>query len=719
MKWAAVRAPGPHLHRVLLWTAAALMLGLALPLLAGRIYARDDLANFTLVWRLFYARCLHAGCSPLWTPDIFNGFYLHGEGQGGQFHPGHVLLYGLLPGPLAFDLEVLLPYPILLIGLWVWLRGTLRDDTAALFAALTLAFSGWCVRRHVHINAMQVIVHIPWLLVALRTALTGDDGRRRARGAAAVAALTGSQILLGYPFFVLISVLVELWWFAYLVGLDGAVRRRFWLVVGAKLLGLVLGAVQLVPSWDLLQNSDRALAASGIDPFEGQASFRLLVSALIPFTAWELGAHEAPFHFGYLPLTLALWSVVNRRILTDHRRLVWYLTALALFGLWMALGEHGLLYGLVAKLPLLSGFRVPVRYAFVTVFAVAVLSGLGFSELVRRAGTLTRQETRWLLFLSGVYAMVVVYAAARTLMLGRMEGAFRTALLWFGVVAVFAALALLRWTCRGARLGPALLVVLVGLDLGLYGLPHVLGRTVATPGQLPADLQPPVPRGSRVYCDDLRVDRLALAGYRLVNGYAALYPVKRLDYRHSVAALRLAGAAAAWFRPGDGRTAPAGLVALKDGWYLVPEPLPRVRLMRRARVSQHPSAALAQVDPDREAVVEQELGLDGWSPPGRALLLVDEPDHRAIGVTAPGRQLLVVAESYHSGWRTSVDGERRELLRVYGDFMGVVVGPGDRLVVFSFEPVSQRIGLWTSLVGFVVLAAWFAVSLTAPAWRLR
>ena len=77
--------------------AAALALPLAQPLLHRRVFVYNDLTWFHLPTRFLYQEALRAGDSLLWTPSIFSGFYQHGEGQTGIFHPLHLLLYGALP----------------------------------------------------------------------------------------------------------------------------------------------------------------------------------------------------------------------------------------------------------------------------------------------------------------------------------------------------------------------------------------------------------------------------------------------------------------------------------------------------------------------------------------------------------------------------------------------------------------------------------------------
>src|SRR5215471_3086277 len=72
--------------RLIAATAAALFAPLAWPLASGRMFWFDDLANVHIPLRHLYQQALASGDSLLWTPAIFSGFYVHGEGQAGLLH---------------------------------------------------------------------------------------------------------------------------------------------------------------------------------------------------------------------------------------------------------------------------------------------------------------------------------------------------------------------------------------------------------------------------------------------------------------------------------------------------------------------------------------------------------------------------------------------------------------------------------------------------------
>ena len=152
---------------------------MAIPFFAGRVYVADDLGAYHLPLRAFYAQQLKAGEAFDWLPSLFSGFYLTGEGQAGTYHPLHLALYRFLPLGVAFDLELLVSYPLMLAGSYLLLRRWLLRRDAALLGSLAFTFSGFNLLHFIHPNAVAVVAHWPWLLWALDHALRekGDGNR--------------------------------------------------------------------------------------------------------------------------------------------------------------------------------------------------------------------------------------------------------------------------------------------------------------------------------------------------------------------------------------------------------------------------------------------------------------------------------------------------------------------------------------------------------------
>ncbi|MCC6489394.1 MAG: hypothetical protein IT364_17970, partial [Candidatus Hydrogenedentes bacterium] len=203
----------------------AVMAVLSIPLLTGKVYTHIDLGGFHLSARAFYQESLRNGESFLWDTQVLCGHYIHGEGQGGYLHPVHYLLYRFLPLQVAFNLELLLCYPLMLTGCYLLFRRWSCTRAAALIGAMLFTFSGFAMLRSVHIHLVEMTVHLPWLLWAIDCAFTSSTRRARAWSVFTIALLTGSALLIGYPQFVWIIGLAE---GVYTVSL--ATKHRQWMM---------------------------------------------------------------------------------------------------------------------------------------------------------------------------------------------------------------------------------------------------------------------------------------------------------------------------------------------------------------------------------------------------------------------------------------------------------------------------------------------------------
>jgi hypothetical protein len=74
-----------------------------------------------------------------------------------------------------------------------------------------------------------------------------------------------------------------------------------------------------------------------------------------------------------------------------------------------------------------------------------------------------------------------------------------------------------------------------------------------------------------------------------------------------------------------------------------------------------------------------------------------------VEVSTERTALLVLADAWYPGWKALADGREKPIHRVNHLFRGVVVEPGDREVVFQYEPRSFRIGSIASLLGLAAL----------------
>ena len=711
--------------RVALAASAAILAAFGLPMALGQVYAANDLGIFHLPLRHFYARCLAAGDDFAWFPGIYCGFNLHGEGQVGMYHPLHLLLYSAFPFGVAFNLEILSSYVALLAGMALFLRRWDLPRDAALFGGIVFAFGGYNFGHYFHLNSVAIIAHLPWLLWAIDVVLRGEDRRRAAWGRPAVALLTGSQLLLGHPQSVWFSVLVESLYALFLVVAFHAPLRRLAGLAWAKGLGVLAGAVQLLPTFEAVAGSQReiltrALKAAGSLPpanlIQALAPY-LYVSRVVapptmfgetPFgpatSIYDWRVYEFGLYNGAMVPALLAWLILRRRQIAD-RRLARGAALLAAMALVLAFGEYTPLFKVTSELPVLGMFRVPARYLVLFHLATAILAAIAFADLARQsgAGRLPWRSLRPLLILPALGLAIGLGAKALArpypkFMLRPYFAPNRE--IFAGVALAGVATLLVLLAARGRRFALIGIVLFAAADEGVYGLTFARSAPPRPLPELVTDRAfPPAPRTDCIRSFD---NMLTLSGIRIVDGYVALTPKRELDYSKP-ACLQVAGAS--WHIDQPDR----------DDWKPVAGPLPRARLVSKAIEWPTPNTLIDQVDVRTTALVSGPLRLrDG--PAGAATIRADRPGKIRLLAAAPTRQLLVLNERFEKGWQVRVDGRDRRPVKVNGDFLGCPVDPGDHRITFRYRPWSLRLGGRLSLLGLALMAATFWL---APGVRRR
>jgi hypothetical protein len=716
-----------------LLAAVLLFAALAAPFFAQRVYVADDLGEFHLPLRDFYARQLAAGESFDWMPSLYGGFYVAGEGQLGAYHPWHWILYQTLPLGAAFNLEVLSSYPWMFGGAYLFLRRLVGRRDAALVGATAFTFGGFGLLHFIHPNAIAVVAHLPWLLWALDVVLdeqpvVKDDGESaggapqlafwtkaknllqanlRLVAMAAIGLLTASQLLLGYPQYVWFTLLAEAGFVVYL-----AMTRRIQLgslisVAVAVIAGVLVGAVQWVPTWHLLSESVRRTPSS---EFANTGSLHPLnlVQLIAPYLFEKRvvgqNTHELGLYIGAVPLALIVWLLARRSEWGEYRPLVRGLMVGVLVSLLLAAGEFGGLYQFQGWLPVVNRFRFPCRAIVLVQLCLAALAAVGAAVLFARREsprpTIGNQSSRPLVML--VSASV---AAAILAPLVWSDHVANPLLVWTGPAAIALGVLSLLLVERGSRGGLAIMALFMAADLGLYGLSYaVWGRTADLHAFVTQVPRPPDFDGQRVATPDgpnkLRTgDRMLLAGIERVDGYAGLEPAKLLDYADPGV---LAMAGVGWQLEASDDT------PSQRRWRRIAPVAPRARLISRAAAPDElPRSASLRWN---EAVCEPEQTLPP-SEPGIATVLQDKPGVIVVDATAPARQVLATTESFDAGWTATAGGRPVPVVRVNGDFLGCVLEPGNHLVRLEFRPDARRIGGWISVFGLGLLAV--AVGVTA------
>ncbi len=702
---------------------------MAMPLIRGGYRMFGDLIWYHYPVRWAYRESLLHGHSFAWNPWIGCGTYIHAEGQAGMCHPLHLLLYRFVDAASGLHAEAAFGFVLAMAGTWLFFRRWGLRHSISLWGGCLYAFCAINLLDLTAPNIVTIMAHAPWALWTLDIFLTGSSRGRRLAGIMGFALVTGSELLLGYPQAVVMCGFMGT---AYLLTLSIAhawsggadfqwkiLLNAFAAFIGANLLGLALGAAQVLPHLDLYAATGRAHPPDWWR-FAFGADFR----SLLELFAGPLGAINPIGHGVYagLPaLFAALWGLTLLRRTrrtgggsracaeTDGlvpssrpcRPLLLFALVCMLLGFAMAFGGYSPFYRAVSSLPLLQSFRSPIRYCYLIHFALACFATVGLSNLCerKRGGRAAARGLLPPLMLLGAVLTTTLCAAAR---LGAAWIPWyppALQLVWIPLMGV-AAFLMLAAGAFGWRWVVILLPLLQALDTCSY-ITHadqIPGTSRWSHEALIRDVTPPSdPGGQRVYCrlnekEPITGNNLpTISGIRNAVGYTGVSLDENCLHYVPENPNTLRVAAVSWVRT---------LSAKDTAWTPLTDPLPLARLVTKVVVSSSPGDIIESTDVRNVAIVEKEVpGLDATAEPGTATIVSQTPGEYGIRTSCKTPQLLVVSERYWRGWHVRIDQEPGpELLRAYGDFMGCVVPAGTHVVEFRFDPVSFRLGVLVSLL---------------------
>jgi hypothetical protein len=380
-----VRAMRVHIAPVLLVCG---VLAPFLPvLLSGRTLAWGVTANLFAPTRPLIVEALQDFRLPLWNPYVGTGVPLFAEALHGVLHPASVI--AALLGPAAgLDLVMLLHLATASLGAFSLARVLGVSHAGAVASGFAYGLSGFTVSMTNNLPFLAGAASVPWVLAGMRLAADGRPLGVMAAGASAlVCALSGD--------FQALSVAGVLG--AALAAEGRGFRGLAW-SASASAAGLLMGAIQIWPSWTHLGRSMRALPLSMLERAEWALALPRVVEWVVPGFFWgatktpaapvfiALGGSQAPQPFaasvfiGAPVLLLAIEGIRGSRV----GRL---LGASALLLLWVAFGQRFGAEQVLHSVPTWEHFRYMEKLVGPFTLCTAVLAGLGFDCLwARRAG---------------------------------------------------------------------------------------------------------------------------------------------------------------------------------------------------------------------------------------------------------------------------------------------------------------------------------------------
>lgn len=696
--------PGPRTDTFWL-TCLSLAVGLTmwfwLDLWLGGGLIGGDVYTYYFPQKAFLADALSTGQSPWWNPLVGHGYPFVGESQAGVYYPPTRMLYRLFDLNMAYNLNHLFHYVFAFVACMLLSRELGLSLPGSLLASLVFVY-GWFPPRCCLEWAILTGAYLPcnlWLLTRML--------RHRDRWSGwLIAPSLALQLLAGHFHLAFITLLAMAGWTAFHLiwpvkaensgaeksesnsersdntqeATTNKRRSRFTLtsqVAGVLVLGFFMAGIQLLPTWQLKQQSQRETSQSeDFNPAYGHLPPKYLSQVAVPWmwysSAGELAGNlnqpsflaidaatnpvEAHLYFGLLPLLLILLAVIPvGRGKTETDRSLRLLGILGLFGLLYAFGW---LLPILGEVPGFSFFRGPARYTLLTTLAAAFLAGRGWdlfhTRLPKRLAPLlfavifglTVLDFSWV---SRRITYAFMVPETPITLRDKSEVARR-----------------LKAESEPARLfAPGQNLVTI---TGIAATPVYLGIGPAEYFD-PELTYPPDESGAPFGASftDAQIDWLQRAGVTHVLGFAP---------------------------------PPGSRSELEPVWQGIDPFL---------------NAAWGRREPLFLSRLSGSRGRAAWAnSPEETADSIRWKDYSAtsidLEVEASSPQTLVLTDLQHPGWKVTVDGKPADSETIDGMYRAVEVPSGSHQVRWEYSPWALRAGFWLSVAGFTIWTAGICLS---------
>ena len=369
-----------------------------------------DITEINYPYRAFFAEELRAGRFSRWFPGLYCGMPLYSESQAGYLHPFKYLLYPWLESWQAFNLDTVLSIWLTGLGTYLWLRRHV-GPAGALTGGVVFGLGGFTWAHLIHTSMINALASVPFVIWGLECSWSSGRWRGAVLGGLALAC----QVFAGHLQDALLMIVLVGLYSLYRAATERAWKARVTALAMAAALvavGVLISAVQWVPSKELLDRSPRAGGLPWGELVRGSWHPELIPTLVVREaygtrgrdTDWMDGFypyHEMDTYLGLIAMGLA---IVGAGGASARDRWVNFWVILIGIGAVLMLGRFTFLFDHANQVPILGSSREPVRLHLWVSLGVAALAAVGVERLGRPGAV----SLRGALILAGVLIAVSI-----------------------------------------------------------------------------------------------------------------------------------------------------------------------------------------------------------------------------------------------------------------------------------------------------------------------
>lgn len=694
------------------------------------------------------AEYLKRGEMPLWNPYMFAGYPLIASLPAAIFFPS-TLFYLFLSTPVAWTIQIMLQPLSALIFMFLLLKHWRLGTLASFFGAVVFAFGGFSLIWLEWGTHTQTAAFLP-LMILLADKLRES---KRLWWGSLISMVFALQIFAGYTPSVIFSLFALFIWYLLSARLNFRLGLKLFIFM---VLGLGVASIQLLPSYELFQLSQRQYEILPLSEIFWPIQY--LMTLVIPDffgspatgNFWGAGNYTNVTLFtGIISLIAALTGALLNKNSIQVKFALFLLAATLLISIQNPLSE--LLYSLGVWG---GGSMTMNRSLFLINFAVAILAALGVKSLLFKTAR-TYLLINFLIFAILLFISLFLFVIGKIWVNDQLAVAFRNSVL--PTLFAFASLSAVLITLKLKKnyWGVYLLTGLLVVELFRFGWKY---NTFSSPNFLYPST--PVIEYLQNYPDDRFLSEQITLSPNLwmpfdlssISGYEAVYPVDiakliAVTNSHNLSASpqTKAGNITNLTSPLIDQTNTRFLVILKrdgkeikkDGQlpekYLVEkykkvfedqssvvlenrDYKPRVFMAEKVIKSNHEDSLKKMLEEkDRQIAYTEnfEFKQSAGSLSKITSFKQIKGSRIQIRVNASEESFLVVLNTFYPGWKAYLNNTELEIIKTNYAFMGLKIPEGENLIDLVYTPNSFEVGLKLSLISILLLTIVFLYEVRA------
>lgn len=725
-------------------------------LFMGHNFFWRDILSHSYPAKKILIDAINAGYYPLWNQFVSTGIpYLADLSN----QPLYIfnLLFILLPANLAINATILLHYLLGALFMYLFVNLMVENKYICIFSALSFTLSGYCLSLSCNLEYLTPVIWLPAAFWAFYKFIHTSKTFYILLCAVSLAMMIfgGEPMAFYYTVgFLFVRTLFEL-------KDKTSFIKHFVLLALVVAVSIAFSSVQLLPAVELTHLSARAAGLTFTEATTWSFNPYRMLEFIIPFffgrnfpypqywgVSLQSGGFSVPWaeavYIGAIPFVLAMFSFFINRIKEKY----YWLTVL-LISFILAFGCFTPIYKLLFNiLPFMSSFRYPEKLILFATFALCVLAGLGLKDLIEHKFYTLGNK---FLIIPGILLLISLLATflpfdmflnvqnmkiSGLLSVVEISNNIKFGLIYFSIIVASVCFI---WYWNKLKDKKSTSFILIVILITFFDALYINSRSyITTTTNLLAEINssesyikagwdkkyPPRVYFSSSLSDTTGLNLNKINDIRLLNNFHPLIaafwlnnliPNRSIIYQintfNTVTSLTLKNINAvsevlmnqnlpAFVKLFNidyvmcSKSDASKFIALSDRYI---ESANNVILQPENTLPR----AIITSEMLNSTTIMREVG--NYQPVSNEAKIVNYTNNKVvITVNNEDGGYLCLFDSYYPGWKVFVDGKSSELLKIAELYRGVKLKKGKYDVIFLFDPLIVKIGLFVTVLGFLL-----------------